>query len=208
MLTHVNVQKRETRDSFGLEVLMSFAKPRTRRRQKPPPDALPAFTGLVNVGDVPQHRQPYGTGGVVVHPEPLVFGPGGPYVQPAPPRRIHSPRPFPEEGNTFFDNAWVTPGPNPGPNPGTSSHANFRKKERQWAKWREKVIPSLVQPYLRLLRETDSLRNMAGSSPPPACMCGGEDARSLEVARVSFQSTLSSSFLATSHTNNIHDIQV
>jgi hypothetical protein len=178
---------------------MASTKPRIRQQKsrlsKPHP---PPITGLVRVEDAPQRRQPYGTGRAVVYPEPLVFGPGGPYVQPDPPARIHSPRPFP--GEFFDDNASMTAGSNPG----TSRHAVFRKKERQWARWQQEVIPSLVQPYLRLIRETDSLRNMAGLSPPPPCVCGGEDARSLEVARISFHSTLS--LLTASHINN--DIQV
>lgn len=34
------------------------------------------------------------------------------------------------------------------------------KKQRQWRKWSEQVIPMLLEPYLELLRESEGLRDL------------------------------------------------
>lgn len=64
------------------------------------------------------------------------------------------------------------------------------KKERQWLKWSNEIIPSLLQPYLNYLRSTQSLRE-----PPPddaeleiICTCGKET--SLKVTCVYFEREL------------------
>ena len=59
------------------------------------------------------------------------------------------------------------------------------KKKRQWKKWYEDIIPTLVQPYLRLLRETQNLRNHP-HTPTYSCACG-TPARSLVVICVYFE---------------------
>lgn len=48
-----------------------------------------------------------------------------------------------------------------------------RKKERQWAKWANEIIPTLLQPYLLILRESDNLRqlNRQSNATLPACSC-------------------------------------
>jgi hypothetical protein len=48
-----------------------------------------------------------------------------------------------------------------------------RKKERQWAKWANKAIPALLQPYLLVLRESDNLcqLNRQSNATLPACSC-------------------------------------
>ena len=48
-----------------------------------------------------------------------------------------------------------------------------RKKERQWAKWANETIPSLLQLYFRILHESDNLRTLNHHSdvPLPACSC-------------------------------------
>ena len=35
-----------------------------------------------------------------------------------------------------------------------------QKKQQQWRKWSEDVIPALLQPYMALLHETQSLQNI------------------------------------------------
>lgn len=48
-----------------------------------------------------------------------------------------------------------------------------RKKERQWAKWENETIPLLLQPYLRILRQSDNLRTLTRHSDItlPTCSC-------------------------------------
>jgi len=58
-----------------------------------------------------------------------------------------------------------------------------RKHKRQWTKWMHDVIPSLISVYLRLLRETTSLRNEPVMQS--GCVCASF-ARSLKVICVYF----------------------
>ena len=48
------------------------------------------------------------------------------------------------------------------------------KRERQWSKWANETIPSLLEPYLRLLRESCNLRDLSQSlvETPSSCTCG------------------------------------
>ena len=119
-------------------------------------------------------RQPWGSN---VQPENLLYAPGGPYTQllsssrvlwPVGSHALH----FASEDDIGLEKE------------GRSEQAR-RKKQRQWSKWADVIIPSLVVPYLRLLRETDSLR-----LPCPvisSCQCG-ESVRELSIACVFFQS--------------------
>lgn len=62
-----------------------------------------------------------------------------------------------------------------------------RKREQQWRRWSEKVIPKMLQPYVSLLRETNSLRDL--SSARSQEICGGcTDHSSLEVSCIYFES--------------------
>jgi hypothetical protein len=59
-----------------------------------------------------------------------------------------------------------------------------RKRQKQWAQWSDEVIPSLIQPYLRYLRKSNSLRKPI---PPQLTACTqGCQSRSLEVTCVLF----------------------
>lgn len=55
-----------------------------------------------------------------------------------------------------------------------------RKKERQWARWANEVIPVLVEPYL------DYLAGGKQQPPSPACSCGGAQSQ-LEVVGVRWE---------------------
>ncbi|RDB27721.1 hypothetical protein Hypma_003286 [Hypsizygus marmoreus] len=59
-----------------------------------------------------------------------------------------------------------------------------RKREKQWERWQQEVIPMLIGPYMELMCATKSLRE-----PVPhlerACSCG-ENGRTLEVVLVRF----------------------
>jgi hypothetical protein len=46
-----------------------------------------------------------------------------------------------------------------------------QKKERQWAKWSNVVIPSLVQLYLNILHESESLRTTSNLEYNRQCDC-------------------------------------
>lgn len=46
-----------------------------------------------------------------------------------------------------------------------------QKKERQWAKWEDKVIPSLLQPYLEILHCSESLRDIGWLENGDQCSC-------------------------------------
>jgi hypothetical protein len=61
-----------------------------------------------------------------------------------------------------------------------------RKKEKQWKKWTQEVIPSLLRPHLRLLRKSASLRSVPQHTDYH-CKCGGTFARRLKVVCVSFE---------------------
>lgn len=62
-----------------------------------------------------------------------------------------------------------------------------QKREKQYNTWAYTVIPSLLKPYMRLLRETDSLRDMNGSKGGSGCTCNGSHARKLSVICVYFE---------------------
>ena len=51
------------------------------------------------------------------------------------------------------------------------SAAAYRKKEQQSQQWNENIIPKMLRPYVTLLRETDSLRDM--SSVRGRAVCSG-----------------------------------
>ncbi|KAH9828839.1 uncharacterized protein C8Q71DRAFT_859379 [Rhodofomes roseus] len=59
------------------------------------------------------------------------------------------------------------------------------KKARQVQRWAHEVLPSLLRPYLHLLRESESLKNRLRPTEP-VCTCGGLAARSLSISCVFF----------------------
>ena len=59
------------------------------------------------------------------------------------------------------------------------------KKERQWRKWSEDVIPILLKPYLTLMRETQSLRHIEEVRGRRGCT-GCTAGRLLEVSCIYF----------------------
>lgn len=62
-----------------------------------------------------------------------------------------------------------------------------RKKEKQYTRWANTVIPSLLKPYMSLLRETDSLRHHTRTIHEVPCSCGGAEIRRLKVVCVYFE---------------------
>ncbi|GLB34368.1 hypothetical protein LshimejAT787_0112520 [Lyophyllum shimeji] len=60
-----------------------------------------------------------------------------------------------------------------------------RKREKQWERWQQEVIPRLIRPYMTLMCATKSLREPIPASPPCCCAAPG---RNLEVILVRFDS--------------------
>ena len=63
------------------------------------------------------------------------------------------------------------------------------KRQKQWRKWSEDVIPALLQPYMTLLRETEGLRDINSRRWLDGCV-GCSDGRLLNVTCVYFESRL------------------
>jgi len=70
------------------------------------------------------------------------------------------------------------------------------KKQKQWRKWSEDVIPALLQPYMTLLRETEGLRDINSKQQVDGCV-GCSDGRLLNVTCVYFESRLIFTFVFT-----------
>ena len=104
------------------------------------------------------------------------------------------PPPEPALDDPFMDTGDVEPLENyvliGGEAPELQRQRQQRKKERQWAKWANETIPSLLQPYFRILRESDNLRTLNRHSdvPLPACSC--ERRASINVTCVFFERKL------------------
>ncbi|KAG6836231.1 hypothetical protein H0H93_010036 [Arthromyces matolae] len=90
-------------------------------------------------------QRPWGTSNLDWLPRIDAYGPDGPQVQLVP---VQSQPPTVQQGLGYMSMSH-TP---------QKLSANGHKKEVQWQRWQTEVIPSLVQPYLKLLQLTDSLR--------------------------------------------------
>lgn len=119
-----------------------------------------------------QTRRVYGTGEPTSEPRANVYTPQGHFVQHA--------DSFQEEQTDTF-NALSTDIINDveGVKPG--------KKARQFQRWEGEILPALMQPYIQLLRGTDSLRNMSEVRQLVGCS-GCHSGRSLSVACIFFES--------------------
>jgi hypothetical protein len=134
----------------------------------------PQKSDLIPVDGAPKIRRPYGTEGIPIEPEGLLYAPGGPYTQPVDPGR--------DVPRTGFQTAHGSIADTGGEFYGAEMSAALSKKAKQWKKWDEEIIPMLIEPYLHLLRETQSLRNLTTlqqNSAPPACdgCSGGRNLR-------------------------------
>ncbi|PPQ96562.1 hypothetical protein CVT26_006290 [Gymnopilus dilepis] len=60
------------------------------------------------------------------------------------------------------------------------------KKEKQWVRWSQEVIPSMIKPYVSLLKETESLRNLNAARARKLCKgCRGKS--TLQVSCIYFE---------------------
>lgn len=65
---------------------------------------------------------------------------------------------------------WSDSFPDPHELPKSPDVVKISKAKKQWIKWTTDIIPSLLQPYLHLLRVTDSLHNLHHDEQLP-CTC-------------------------------------
>lgn len=122
---------------------------------------------LVPVGSF-QTRRVYGT----TQPRGNVYTPEGHFVQ-------HADSFSDQQDDPFEAIAMDVIGNVEGHKPG--------KKERQFQRWEGEVLPLLMEPYIQLLAETDSLRNMADVRQGEGCQ-GCAFGRELKVACIFFES--------------------
>ncbi|KJA12507.1 hypothetical protein HYPSUDRAFT_105012, partial [Hypholoma sublateritium FD-334 SS-4] len=59
------------------------------------------------------------------------------------------------------------------------------KIERQWSKWSQDIIPALLQPYMMLMEETQSLRNTSHLQNSQLCK-GCKNGRLIYISCVFF----------------------
>jgi hypothetical protein len=161
---------------------------------------------LIPVADVLPHKRPPGTSGLFLsRPQYLVTLPGRVNLTHAPlargsplPRHPDAPDspcnaplvpddPFVSwENGSAYDNIIEGVLTTHGPLTDLERRTRHRlKKKRQWKKWYEDIIPTLLQPHLRLLRETHFLRNRP-LQPIHSCVCETPP-RSLTVICVYFE---------------------
>jgi hypothetical protein len=190
-------------------IAMSFRAPRLRKRasRSTSRSASPSkvsSASLISSSLVPKERRPRHSQSIFVPtPEVLVAIPGHDYSQIPSPDRGCMPRssrhartlstagPIPEaavedsyEPPSFdFDQVFVQ-------HPTETEQVNMaqqRKRKKQWNRWMNEVIPSLLRPHLHLLRESASLRSISRSGSRN-CTCAGASSRYLKVVCVHFES--------------------
>jgi len=137
---------------------MSFTIPPIRKRKPAQTDNPPtSSTSLVRLEDLPHQRKPYASDRI---DSDLYYEESGRYTQ------IYDGADYAQGQQPISQDA----DPNFGFNgvihstlAGAPVQLDLRKKAqskkaRQWKTWSEDVVPSLVHPYLALLRSTDSFR--------------------------------------------------
>jgi hypothetical protein len=134
---------------------MSWGLRRSSQRKSSRSSRSPVKADLVPVSEARLRRQPYGTSGLVHGPTGLLYAPGGPFTQPTDPITELS---VPQNADCSGDNA-----PEARLEGGVEEYGELhsQKKEKQWKTWETETIPLLLQPYIHLLRETESLRDLS-----------------------------------------------
>jgi hypothetical protein len=152
----------------------------------------PAQSGLIPVEDLIPSRRPYASKNLRLSFEGRVSTAGGLFSQVLPEEgyiasRDHDISPLTdvvgadgvadEEGDLDRSTA----------DDDKAREARALKRQRQWRKWSEDVIPGLLQPYMSLLRETEGLRDINTKRQVDGC-AGCSRGRLLEVTCVYFES--------------------
>lgn len=138
--------------------------------------STPGRSQLIDVSRIPRQRRPRNSQNLFLPgPEALLTLPGRTRLtqvyslddcnRQSPRRRrpISSNHDESKLVDPFFDDVFTLP-------PLDTDTNGHRRKENQWQKWTTDVIPSLLRPYLQLLRETENLRNRPDDHPH-ICTC-------------------------------------
>lgn len=121
------------------------------------------------------------------------------HLQPTPPTAASDSagRPFqpearssPPPGFLTSEPGWSSTFSDPIGAPNSNTTIKASKAQKQWTKWTTTIIPSLLQPYLRLLRTTQSLRHLSHDTEVQ-CTCGRLNLRMMTVTCLSFDGTVS-----------------
>ena len=140
---------------------------------------------LLPVGELPKARRPYGSKGTVVGAHGLVYAPSGVYGH----SRGSSPPPSPAHEETEGYGQDVEMKEAEGPDD-VELDDQASKKQRQWRKWSEDIIPSLIKPYLEVLRATSGLRDIDKIRRQDGCK-GCVKGELLDVSCIFFERELS-----------------
>jgi hypothetical protein len=79
-----------------------------------------------------------------------------------------------------------------------------RKRQKQWRRWTDEVIPSLLRPHLRLVRKSKSLRSLPRLATSQ-CTCGSSSLRRLKIICVFFERMLYATLLTAQLTNLVQN---
>jgi hypothetical protein len=167
--------------------------PSAFRRQKKNPEQVEASTlsGLVPQAEVIPARRPYASKSLRLSLEGRVSTRGGLFAQVltgeastdvrmdgiSPPTVMVADEGLVDETDKLDDDEADV----------LAREARAAKKQRQWRKWSEDVIPALLQPYMALLRETQGLRDVNSKRHVNSC-AGCVKGRLLDVTCVYFES--------------------
>jgi len=132
---------------------MSFRRPSSLKKKAARSSRSPVKSDLVPVDNAPKIRRPYGTGDMPIGHQGLLYAPGGPYTQPMDPGQ--------DMRRSDNETAFGPLAEGDGYNEGFAEREHPSKKVKQWKRWDKEIIPLLLEPYMCLLRETESLRNLA-----------------------------------------------
>jgi hypothetical protein len=162
---------------------MSFTVPRIRKRKNDLRDSGPTSgPSLIRVEDLPRLRKPYGL--------PRIAARGLYREHQASFTQLFDPaeRGLHHQPEASFNLYPISPSQEfILPSDDRQKEQAQAKKARQWRKWVDEVIPSLVRPYLAVLRHTDSFRLPV--PPRTSCTCTS-GSRRLNVVCVYFDSML------------------
>lgn len=151
------------------KLAMSFKTPALRRKRSTKSSAIASGNALVDMTDIRRDRRPF----------PDLQTPSGAFVQVVPTPRLQNERS--QAGDGINEPIALQPEETPG---SPSKHGD--KKAKQWKRWMEDVIPALLGPFLTVLRESSSLRDVRRDSQQ--CDCGSPK---IDVVGVYFESKIS-----------------
>jgi len=189
-----------TETDFPLSFLRPLVAPMPRLLKKPSQRSSPPAEepGLVAVEDLPLSRRPYGSRDAVFGVEGRISTQAGVFAQILSPdskmypmQAIHGQT---REGGRIEDSADgeeeeedIIMSEAEGMKDEAEARKRSGKKERQWKNWSEVIIPAMLEPYMELLRESESLRDLSGARNHQGCQgCGS--GRCLEVICIYFES--------------------